>query len=567
MGSSASAAPVTAGPERDAKKSKAREFLLVLLQALALLVVLELVMGLTGIGKKLVEESQLLPFQSFARPLFETDGGGDSGTFRANEARLGSQRFVLPKPEGVTRIFCLGGSAMKGLGYSPNVSIPVFLERCLVRAGYPGRRFEVVNCGIVGHSSAQERPICAELLARYDPDLLVVCSGNNEFLRTHAEKYEELHRSGIGASIRRVGAQMVSVRLLKKLVARPKALGPTDSEEVRLTASQFIEEVEVAPAEIADVVAAYRRNLEEIAGACRQAGVPLVLMTVPANLRWNDPFEGEDWVAKAAEKWSLDVPSGSGDGKNGIEALLAALEKRSADASARADELAFVRGKCLEALGRIPAARQAYTASLELDPHLRRTLPAMNEAVREVAAATGALLVDTCAVFQELEPIPDFRFFYDHIHYTPRGALTVALRVAERLREGRVFAAAPPGALDDGKVMEEELAAIEDASRAGEDFADAGKWVGFNFEPAMLADRDLWKYDRAVAALAQLLETWPATESEAKKGKAFTYLGNARSFEAGGQSRARRCYEQALTLVPEWKDTLEKNLARLGDAP
>src|SRR5690606_14658222 len=50
-----------------------------------------------------------------------------------------------------------------------------------LKAADPSRDWDVVNCGGVSYASYRLVPILEEVLG-YDPDLLVVCTGQNEFL-------------------------------------------------------------------------------------------------------------------------------------------------------------------------------------------------------------------------------------------------------------------------------------------------------------------------------------------------------------------------------------------------
>src|ERR1700752_1543373 len=100
---------------------------------------LELILMLLGAGRA----ARILPYQEVALPLFVEQA--DGARFTAHEARLGTRMFEVHKPAGLTRIFVLGGSSVRGLGSSPNPSFPAYLERVLQHEGYPGRTFEVLN--------------------------------------------------------------------------------------------------------------------------------------------------------------------------------------------------------------------------------------------------------------------------------------------------------------------------------------------------------------------------------------------------------------------------------------
>lgn len=521
----------------------------------------ELVLALFGVGDE--AEHALLPYQNLATPLFDAAGDGAGARFVAREERLGSRAFAVQKPPELVRVVCLGGSAMRGLGYSPNASIPGYLERGLNACAPAGRRFEVLNWAVVGISSRQVRDMCADAVALHSPDLVVVCTGNNEFLELHARKYRELGETGLGGVLSRVQG-LRSFHLLSLLLPRQAPIGPSAEEEIRLTASEFVERVEITEPEVRAVLAEYRSNLEETASICRTAGVPLVLMTEPANLRWNDPHPEEDWDERVLAEWQIAREAWPATRAERLALVLAEVEKRLAGAAgSERSALAFLRAKCEEERGDLEAARRSYILAQDADPRRRRTTTEMHAIVSSVAEERGAHLFDTVAFFRGIQTIPDFRLLYDHIHYTPEGALRVAGRLA-----AEVLALLLPEVGDRSPALaafqDETLERLAERLRLGEDFPAADEWVGFCFDPALVADRDLWKYERQLQELRTLVAARDApNETAVQRGKALTYLGNALSFLAGKQGEARACYEQALELVPEWDAVLRHDLELL----
>jgi lysophospholipase L1-like esterase len=78
------------------------------------------------------------------------------------------------KPEGTTRILCLGGSSTYGFGPSSDLATyPARLEHHL-REAYPERDFEVVNMGCQGYSTHESLINLAFRGVDLNPDLVVV---------------------------------------------------------------------------------------------------------------------------------------------------------------------------------------------------------------------------------------------------------------------------------------------------------------------------------------------------------------------------------------------------------
>ena len=108
-----------------------------------------------------------------------------------------TQTFTQTKPAGTFRIFCVGGSTTYGRPYDDTTSFAGWLRAFLPEAD-DSRRFEVVNAGGISYASYRVATLMEELI-RYEPDLFVIYSGQNEFLenRTYGEI---LSQSAIGLS-------------------------------------------------------------------------------------------------------------------------------------------------------------------------------------------------------------------------------------------------------------------------------------------------------------------------------------------------------------------------------
>ena len=88
--------------------------------------------------------------------------------------------FSRVKPKQTTRIFCLGGSTVQGRPYSIETSFTTWL-RLTLESAQPERQWEVVNCGGISYASYRLRYVAREVLD-YEPDLIIVYTGHNEFL-------------------------------------------------------------------------------------------------------------------------------------------------------------------------------------------------------------------------------------------------------------------------------------------------------------------------------------------------------------------------------------------------
>lgn len=101
--------------------------------------------------------------------------------FHTNSIGFRDDEFILPKPEDVFRIVCIGSSTTEE-GPSNAETYPKKLERML-RSSNLGRKVEVLNCGIPGMTSGAQVLAFPEIIA-LEPDLVVVYEGVNDVAGT-----------------------------------------------------------------------------------------------------------------------------------------------------------------------------------------------------------------------------------------------------------------------------------------------------------------------------------------------------------------------------------------------
>jgi len=102
---------------------------------------------------------------------------GAPGTCFVNNAGFRGKNVELPKPAGLYRILCLGGSTTEG-GESDDTTYPALLEKKL-QSAFPDSRIEVINCGVSGMSLSKQLMKFSEYMA-LQPDLFVVYDGVND---------------------------------------------------------------------------------------------------------------------------------------------------------------------------------------------------------------------------------------------------------------------------------------------------------------------------------------------------------------------------------------------------
>ena len=92
----------------------------------------------------------------------------------------GHSETAADATEGSFRILCIGDSNTYGTGVERIETYPAQLQQFLNAA--PGApRFQVTNLGVPGSNSAQVRHRLPQYLDLYDPDLVIVLIGVNDY--------------------------------------------------------------------------------------------------------------------------------------------------------------------------------------------------------------------------------------------------------------------------------------------------------------------------------------------------------------------------------------------------
>jgi lysophospholipase L1-like esterase len=397
------------------------------------------------------------PFVGFraVHPLFVLNEEGTR--YEVAPSRQGyfcPDSFARHKAPGEFRIFCLGGSTVQGRPFAIETSFTTWLELSL-QAAEPDRKWEVVNCGGVSYASYRLVPILEEVL-RYEPDLIVLCTGHNEFLedRTYAHLK---HMPEIVARPCEFVLRTRTYTLLRegyvRLRGRADATAQPDrpvleSEvDVMLDYRGGLDQYHRDDQWRTDVIAHFRYNLRRMVEMARDAGVPLILMNPVANLRDCPPFKSEHRAGLSPadlKRWNDAVARGVEHEKSNMNEAVADFREALAIDAQHAG-LHYLLAQAYDALGMTEEARQSYTKAKELDVCPLRILEPMHEAILDVARETGTPLVDVRELYNRLadDGIPGGYWLVDHVHPSIPGHQQIANALAdEMVRLGYVHPAA-----------------------------------------------------------------------------------------------------------------------------
>ncbi len=433
-----------------------KKLLFALLTLVMFFGLVELSLYIAGVDPLLYEEDPYVGFASQIPLFVEQDGAppGDAGvqmvTARNKIPFFNKQQFRKEKQVGVTRVFCLGGSTTYGRPYDDATSFCGWLRELLPVAD-PTREWEVINAGGISYASYRVAALMEEL-SSYQPDIVIVYSGHNEFLerRTYSRIIET------PASVRGLTALLSRTRtysaLSRTFRAEPSDDGQTTAPlagEVNAILDQSIgpEDYE-RDAELKEqVLAHYRFNMSRIVDIARAGGAKVVLVTPASNLRHCSPFKSQHRDGLSAEdrqRWDALFA----DARESFEAERYAEALSDLDAAASIDDqyagLHYLRGRVLDALKRYDDAKVAYRRAADEDVCPLRALSPMRDIVADVAEDRDVPLVDFDALVRDGSPqgIPGEQLFLDHVHPTIDGHRMLAVAIVDALAEQRWLALA-----------------------------------------------------------------------------------------------------------------------------
>lgn len=420
------------------KRAKTRRRIAAILFGLALVVAAELGCRLAGWGDPNLRED---PFVGFAgtRPLFMlTDDGSEYIIPHVREEYFARERFPARKETRTRRVFCLGGSTVQGRPYSIATSFTTWLELALNIAD-ESQRWDVINCGGISYASYRLVPILEECLT-YEPDLIILCTGHNEFLEDRS--YPQVSRSAMlhrASEFRLVNLarQALEQAGVAKNTGRRHVL-PLETEPI-LNFNGGLAVYHRDDAWREGVADHYAFNVRRLIAAARTAGVPVLLMKPCSNLRDCPPFKWEPEAAMAPAELSLWSELIEQARALRIEDPVAALQRL--EQALRLDPenslTHYELGRTHLQLRDYDAARSEFVLARDLDVCPLRMPSTLERRLEEIAAEEDLSLLDMQSLLeaQTTTGILGDTELVDHIHPSIEGHRTIARALVREMEK------------------------------------------------------------------------------------------------------------------------------------
>jgi hypothetical protein len=120
----------------------------------------------------------------------EVTAGGERFVIQINSQGFRTHEFAVPKPAGLVRVVCIGGSTTVA-GRTNDETYPALVEAKL-RARYPGLPVEVLNLGVSGVSHEHWLTRLDRVFA-YDPDVVVHYEAVNDIAWREFPRFAAAH--------------------------------------------------------------------------------------------------------------------------------------------------------------------------------------------------------------------------------------------------------------------------------------------------------------------------------------------------------------------------------------
>ena len=425
--------------------SRAKDRAIALLVGLSLVVLFEAGLWLVGVGP---DDALFAATDS----SYRINPQAARRFFPRQYVRLapGQDRFAHDKDARAFRVFALGASPCSA-SHPPSLfkspSFPNFLQQMLADA-YPAREIEVVNCGVTAINSFVVREFVEEVV-EYEPDLVLIYAGHNEFVGPYGAATPFVRLSGNWYFIRlqmflqRTKTYYLLDSLLHYVAAALRPAAPAESFGVHLVQREIYLEDEAHR----QTEAHYQRNMAEIVEVLREREVPVALCTLVSNLAGFYPLRSQGPIPPDAT--SANYP------QHAALHFDAGLAHQAAGDSAQA-LAAFVRARDLDGI------------------HLRACSP-FNRAIRALAAESGAILIDVEQAFATHAPagLVGDELITEYLHPTVWGHYLIAQTIMTSL-----FA-------------REDVLGLAERADALDDFAGYCRRLGYGVRERVLARNDL----------------------------------------------------------------------------
>ncbi|MCX5677942.1 MAG: SGNH/GDSL hydrolase family protein [Candidatus Omnitrophica bacterium] len=228
-----------------------------------------------------------------------------------NSLGFRGKEFSAEKPDGVYRIFCLGGSSTEGLEVEDGNDYPSILEKKLNAIDLPVRA-EVMNAGYMGSTSKTILSLFTNEILRYRPDLITFYEAFNDYHRVDDLSPVTRHFAAVPHLFNLLYSKslLFSIIIEKNCIFKKKVY----SKEL-----------------IAKIMREFSKNLRELVAKAREHGIGIILAKQGTVIKGYDMY----FDPKQVEAIRVKVNAGQPVTREDIYYYLHALTRNAIDEIAR----------------------------------------------------------------------------------------------------------------------------------------------------------------------------------------------------------------------------------------
>lgn len=253
----------------------------------------EAALRLGGIG---YNTDPFMPSKNDSEILVENPDFFRKYGYTEQEIKVASGETILAaqKKEKGFRAFVLGGSTAQGFPYPVNHSFSEIFETTL-RASEKYEEVEVINLGASAMSSYYVADAAQKIL-QYDPDLVVVYAGHNEYYGLVSESTGTFHQA------RKLFLSLQELRVFQWFTTWMASWSAPQKDS--LMAQRFQNQQFPADRDRDRAVAEnFHSNIGEVVALFKSRGVPVLLVSPASNLLDMPPFKDPEGEPELTESF------------------------------------------------------------------------------------------------------------------------------------------------------------------------------------------------------------------------------------------------------------------------
>ncbi|MFQ6675648.1 MAG: tetratricopeptide repeat protein [Fidelibacterota bacterium] len=356
--------------------------------------------------------------------------------------------FKKEKGASTLRVVALGGSTTAGYPYLYSGSFPAMVKDRLVQA-YPGVEIEMINLGMTAVTSYAVLDFVEDVLDR-DPDLLILYTGHNEFYGAlgSASTQRVIAPGPLRRPLTLLTLKLKHLKTFQLAESLLRSLAPPPDQTGTLMARMAREKAVPYNSPLREYTRkTFEKNLRTVIKKAQRKKIPVLIGTLVSNLADQPPFvslhqTGSDTLTVNRLLAQATQELNTGNYRNALTLTEKALTLDSTFALTH-----FLQGRALQALDRIPQAREAYRKARDTDALPFRAGSPMNTILKKVSQSPGTFLVDLEDTLQNASPngLIDRTLMLEHLHPNLKGYFLMARAVAHTiLKENLLHPNTPP---------------------------------------------------------------------------------------------------------------------------